>query len=447
MRTGEWILANHALPKTEVFAWPVAGRPFTEYSWVFDIMADWMYRHGGLLTISIFVLLMSVGIAAVLFSALFSRCHNVLLAGVATALATLTMYKVMSPRPWLFTILLFIAELWILIAARGSGDMRRLFWLVPVFFCWANLHVQFPYGFIALFLFAVDEAVSVARSHDSPERKRLIYGALAIAASIGVTLLTPFGFNLYRTVIVLAGQSAAFRNISEVQAPTFRDWIDYLAVGLVAASGVVVGRLRNRVEPFLVALCAVGAVLAFHSARDVWVLAIPAAFIVCTPGAAPLAVGKKSYVVAAVVCVGVLTLLSANRLTTPALQESLARRFPVSACDFIGRSQMSGRMFTPFDWGGYVMWRFPNSSVSMDGRTIVHGDERLERHVLTGNGGPDWESDPDVVQADLLIVMKGMPLYSLLRQSNRYRLLHDDALAGVFVHGKSTESAPASSGN
>lgn len=442
IRTGEWILQNRALPRAETFSWPVAGRPYTEYSWILDVVAQWLYRHGGLAFISLFVLVFALLIAAVLYVALVRRSGNALAATAATAFSMLAMGKIMTPRPWLFSILLFTIEVWILCRVRRTRSWRELWLLVPVLFLWANLHVQFVYGLFALFLFAADAAVMLAINH--AKFKQVVPLVGAAGAAVLATLLTPFGWRLYETVFDYAGQSASFTYINELQAPKFRTLDDYLLIVLVAVVGVVVGRATKAIEPFLIALCLVGSVLAFRSARDAWVLAIPAAFVLCNPTSfAPLSFSKKSVFVGIVACGCILVPMSLRRLNAGTLQPVLARQFPVAACDFIARSHIAGRIYTPFDWGGYVIWRLPESTVSMDGRTNVQGNNRLARYTQTANASVGWQDDPDLQGAEVVLVMKRMPLASVLRQTDGYRLVYDDDVATVFVHSQ-LKSASAS---
>ena len=56
------------------------------------------------------------------------------------------MGRLYTPRPWLFTILLFILELDILMRARRTGRLRGLLWLPAIFALWANVHIQFIDG-------------------------------------------------------------------------------------------------------------------------------------------------------------------------------------------------------------------------------------------------------------------------------------------------------------
>jgi hypothetical protein len=69
----------------------------------------------------------------------------------------------------------------------------------------------------------------------------------------------------------------------------------------------------------------------------------------------------------------------------------------------------------------------------MDGRTIVHGDARIRRSMATWRGEPGWEDDPELARAGVIIAPADVPLAALLRQDGRFRLVHKDPVALVFV--------------
>jgi hypothetical protein len=69
----------------------------------------------------------------------------------------------------------------------------------------------------------------------------------------------------------------------------------------------------------------------------------------------------------------------------------------------------------------------------MDGRTNLHGDERIASSLATWNGSAAWEKDPELLRARLIIAQIGKPLTHLLRGTPHYRLVYEDNTAAVFV--------------
>jgi len=48
LATGEWILRNGQLPRSEPFSWTAAGQGYVAYTWAFDIVSIWIFNHMGL---------------------------------------------------------------------------------------------------------------------------------------------------------------------------------------------------------------------------------------------------------------------------------------------------------------------------------------------------------------------------------------------------------------
>jgi hypothetical protein len=108
--------------------------------------------------------------------------------------------------------------------------------------------------------------------------------------------------------------------------------------------------------------------------------------------------------------------------------------YPVQASAFVREHRPPGPLFNDFDWGGYLIWAVPEYPVSIDGRTNLYGNDRVLRnfHTLIGEG--DWENDPDLRTAHLVILpAKKWPLVELLRRSKDWTVAYEDQAAVVFI--------------
>jgi hypothetical protein len=83
----------------------------------------------------------------------------------------------------------------------------------------------------------------------------------------------------------------------------------------------------------------------------------------------------------------------------------------------------AGPLFNDFNWGGYLIWALPGLPVAIDGRTNLHGDERIERYGNTWAGLPGWQNDPDLSAAGVVISAAEMPLGDLLKGDGRFALV------------------------
>jgi hypothetical protein len=69
----------------------------------------------------------------------------------------------------------------------------------------------------------------------------------------------------------------------------------------------------------------------------------------------------------------------------------------------------------------------------MDGRTNLHGVERIKRSFATWEAQPSWVSDPELQAARLVIGNARSPLVFVLRSQPRFTRVYEDPLAVVFV--------------
>jgi hypothetical protein len=92
-----------------------------------------------------------------------------------------------------------------------------------------------------------------------------------------------------------------------------------------------------------------------------------------------------------------------------------------------------GPLYNDFNWGGYLIWKLPGLPAALDGRTNLHGDERILRFGRTWAGVPGWHDDPDLAAAGVIITAADAPLAALLLHDDRFRRVHEDPVAWIFV--------------
>src|SRR5262249_32766369 len=90
-------------------------------------------------------------------------------------------------------------------------------------------------------------------------------------------------------------------------------------------------------------------------------------------------------------------------------------------------------IYNTFDWGGYLAWRLPQLPPAIDGRTNLHGDERIGRFELTWNANPGWNQDPELIAANTVIAPAQIPLVSVLKLDPNFNLIYSDDVAAVFA--------------
>src|SRR4029078_10647790 len=76
-----------------------------------------------------------------------------------TALGFFALAPAFSPRSYLVSLLFFIVWRHAPLVARRSGRVPPLLFLPLLFMVWANVHIQFVYGFVILILTTLDRGI------------------------------------------------------------------------------------------------------------------------------------------------------------------------------------------------------------------------------------------------------------------------------------------------
>ena len=442
LRTGQWMLSHVQVPATDPFSAYGSGKPWVAYSWLFEILVYALFTKLGLMGILLFTVSMSFLIALVLHGALRRAGLPFIAEVFPVAVALGAMSPLISPRPWLFSILFFTVELFILFHVRRTDKVAPLLALPPLFVLWANLHIQFIYGLAVLGLFLVEVLLSQLPSLSLYARHRSSISlgrvSLLLFACLVATLITPYHFRLYTPILEYIGQTGAFQVVLELLPLSFRDLTDWLVIGLTIVAAFVLGWQRAWL-PFPTLLLMMGTFLAFRARRDVWVLVLAAVFIISEFGRFVRSEPSFGFTKLRTICVIValtvaIYLIGLRRqISEQQLESVVEQRFPVAAVKFINEKNYSGPLYNHFNWGGYLIWSLPRLLVSMDGRTNLHGDQRIERSVNTWSGLRGWESDPELMKARLVIGGVNYALTNLMRTDSRFKLVYEDAIAVVFV--------------
>jgi hypothetical protein len=448
LRTGQWVVEHHTVPTNDPFT--TDHKPWVAYSWLYEVVLFGLYQSFGLAGVVVYRAAGALAVVGALYHLVSRRDGHFLRAVAWTAVGTLAIAPLFSERPWLLTIALTIFTTDVVLELR-AGKATRLAWLLPAAFAfWASTHIQFVYGLIVLGLACAAPVLDRALGRLPPDttpadsaavccsagwRRLLLLGAACLLA----TLLNPYHVRIYGVVLEYATQPGPFRYVNELKAAEFREPTDWLFLALGATAVFALGR-RRRLDTFEVLLVVLGGVLAFHARRDLWVLVLASLTVLSGTdrGPVPAAFRVRLNLRHGVAVVGLLAGFAAalawgRDLSERRLHATVAEAFPARATEVVRERGYPGPLYNDFNWGGFLMWQLPQQTVALDGRTNLHGDERILRIGNTWAGGPGWKDDPDLAAAGVVIADVQTPLAGLLLTDERFTLVHDDPVARVFV--------------
>ncbi len=453
LRTGDWILADRAAPATDPFSAYGMGKPWVEYSWLFDVISAAAFARMGFLSIALYEVVVRLALSLTLFHLVRGLFAGFWRAVGLTAAALYAMTVILGPRPGMLSILFVILTFDILLSARRTGRGGRLWLLPPMFMVWANWHIQFVDGLFVLGVFACEPlldalfryrppaAAAGARSNYSrnylpPKQVWLVFASSALA-----TLLTPYGVRLYSTVLFYMRQTGTYDAISELKAMSFRQPQHFVVLLLALAAALAIGWRRDA-KPLWLIFLAAASMMAFRSVREVWFLAVVAACVIADGWdrersgvslGAPAAVSTRMRV-AVVVCVLAVLAVCYSRygISNDALAVNVAGEFPEEASWFVEHHHLPGPLLNDLSWGGFLIWRLPQLPVAIDGRNNIHGQDRIQQFSDLWTGKPGWGSNPDLVRANTVITPRVSAIAALLRADSRFQVAFEDAQSVVF---------------
>ena len=280
IRTGEWMLANRAVPRTDMFSFTHSGEPWFAWEWLWDVCAAMLHQRFGLGA----VVLASMAVLSLTFALLYKllkrRSGNGVAAIAMTALAAACSAIHWLARPHLFTWLFLVIFLHLIDRVR-EGRTHLLWWMPVLTVLWTNLHAGFAAGIVLLGAYAGGEIVRAIAALNHEDRMKALRASvpyLATAAGcLAASLINPYFYHLHVHMASYLSNTYEMKHIGEFQSisfqhPAARYFEVMLVIGLAAA--VMYARRGNYGNTLLIAGWAH---LGLISSRNIPIFALVAA--------------------------------------------------------------------------------------------------------------------------------------------------------------------------
>jgi hypothetical protein len=444
LAVGEWVIQHGTVPTTDPFSRISQEKPipWIAYSWLHEVMLATAFRIGGLNGVLVFRHLLDsltfLTVAWFILRGAEGRARPL----IVLALMTAALVPMSLERPWHYTIAFCTLTMHATIEWRTGTPAWRFWWLIPIYVLWANLHIQFVLGFGVLGLGLLATTVERCRAGNSSIDWKWL---ALIAACFLATLVNPYHVRLFGVVWEYATQTRALQFVTELAPPPFLPgpksiawWNWALAILLAWAAW---NCLSRRLPIFDTAFLVAGAFFSLRMQRDIWFGGLCAAAVLTRLSMPPrpasgrsLLAGLSIVVIVAVVLARVVWELGPGQKQSASAVNR--REYPAGATEFVREHRPPGPIFNHFNWGGYLIWTLPEYPVSLDGRTNLYGEERLQRAFESWRGSEGWSSDSDLLAAGVVLAPKKLntQLTDLLRgAADRWRIVYEDEVAVVFI--------------
>ncbi|MGE0885037.1 MAG: hypothetical protein AB7P14_15945 [Blastocatellales bacterium] len=472
IRTGELIWQTRSVPRHDPFSHTMANQPWFAWEWLTDVLMAALHGWRGLAGVvggAIFVLLASY---AALGWLILRRGADPVVACVVVVFGAVASIVHWLARPHLVSIALLI--IWYAMVESYRRNRTRWIYGVPILIAlWANLHGAFVVTLAVLGVYAIGEFLEfVARGE---WRSREVVGVLktyllVAVLSVLAAMATPYGYKLYGHLWGYLTDKQLLSTIEEFQSPNFHS-TDGKLIEILLVLGVVaaVNSLRQRrfVETGLLLLWGH---LTLQSERHVTlavVVLIPIIAEQLTYLIAELIdrasqgsdmrskalraardwyrdtmainrqlTGASCYLAAFVFVIAAAGTGLADKLLSPHFND---RRFPAAAVDFVLQnqqiSQLSGKMFSPDQYGGYLIYRlYPRFKVFVDGRSDFYRQgtvlDEMDQIALVKSG---WDQLLDKRSVDWMLLKRGEPLAQVALYSGKWASVYEDSNSQVLI--------------
>ncbi|MDD3285721.1 MAG: hypothetical protein PHG95_03790 [Patescibacteria group bacterium] len=437
LRIGQDILNSGRAPVFNDYNYTLLGQKWVDHEWLLNAGMALLFNYGNFISLHLVFLLV------LMLAAFFAWQRNLNLLGSKLVFklggAIWLFFGLMASRPHLgirvqeFGLLGVAILFWLF--SRPS-HFRHYSWYLPfLFMFWANVHGSFLLGLVLLGAYCVYAFVSplfkyvshwqffIIENFDIKFKRQLL---AVLILSVLATFINPYGIGLYAFLGTYA-HTAYMVYIREWQSqfifPLFYAQIFYLALAASALALLIKNRRKTLFrfswwESFLFILFFI---LAIKSRRHfpLFVLAslpfLSAAFQELGVQIIGLARRCRSLIWRVFAIFFVFILIVYQALNIPWLQNNIqdfcGRKYPCAAVEYLrARPELqTKRLFNSYDWGGYLLWAYPQRQIFIDGRmpqANYQGHTILEEYLRFRHDGEDIGHLLDVYKIDLVLLKK-----------------------------------------
>ena len=360
IKMGKFILKS-GIPQTDPFSYTMPSYPFVDHEWLINILLflgfeklGWVYLViiFNLFAISSILVVSKFNFRNKFFALSFILSSGVLFGsvGIRTQVISWLLFAILS-------MLLLNKHLW----------QKFKFFIPLLFLVWANLHGSFFLGPFILFMFLVTKTIT-ERKIDASDLGVFIFSFLA-------TFLNPYGWRIYWEVFMQLSDSSLRWNIIEWMPAFFSYspivWI-YIPVSLA-----LFYKYRKSFSLFEKIIYSLLFAAALASVRNLplWAIFSVPIFIksleLLKKEAEKYKFGierfNKSYFF--LLGLSFFAFIFPIVIDIPGVSAISEKRFyPEKAISYLKENESQGQILSEYGWGGYLIWKYPQKKVFIDGR-------------------------------------------------------------------------------
>lgn len=446
LKYGEYFFKNRAILRENIFSTDMANFQWANSSWVTDLISYVTFNSFGFLGLAVLA-------AAVITLTFYFFARGAKLDYFEKALIFPLLLYFLAPlnsvsfKGQLLS-LLFTGILVFLFKEYEEKKSKLIFLTIPLFILWSNIHGQFILGLgifgLLIILHLIKLILAKNKKDDIVNQGRTLSGVVILTAFAAA--INPFGINVYLEASHHFGNPWQ-KYIAEwlPQEELSLDWWRQLAAGLLLFFGalfiILNGQLFGKLTSFVVWPFFA---LSFLVRRYLWTtyyLAIPLMQPMITffkPESRGWQMISGTVIVLTFLMLSIFIDNPFDRVANMSWQ-SYCQKFQGcsdGAVKFIVEQKLNNNLLTFYNWGGWLIWRWPEVKPSIDGRMHLWKNENGYSAFAYYYPFEQDQADIDSSKYNVVLMTPEKPMYDRLVElvdEGEWRLAYKDDYAGVFV--------------
>ena len=436
LKFGEDIWQTGSIPKTDPYNYTFPNHVWFNHEWLSEVLFYLLYKFIGSTGILTFKLGLGLTIIHLLSQLYFKRSENIPVYCLFFILWTHVITVGFSSRPHLLTFL-FLTVL-IVILYRYSEGRRRAVWCVPPLMAlWVNCHGGFVAGFGIFGMFVVVESITLIRERGKPDS--ILFYSLGV--SFIALLANPYGYHLLAFLLETIPRERQVEEWWPIPLSSTQ-FIHYKIMTLLFLVSLFSPARKRSWE---LAIIAFSVFYGFKHQRH----SVLAGIVMVPMAAACFAQLLESWTashksrpwprwahVGILASMGLFAGFQLNHNFIKWQRHEFQIHVdtatnPVYAVRFLKENGINGNIMTTSDWGEYVIWKLPESKISVDGRywTVYPPDSIIQNMVFQA-GWKGWEYYLDLYPHEIILTVMGN---KAIESHKGWVKIYQDHHARVFV--------------
>ncbi len=444
LKVGQQFVETKTVAHLNSFNYTYSG-DWVDHEWLTNLISFEIYSNFGYFSLSIFFALIVLA-SFILLNVFIRRYYKKI---SQSTLVFLQLFGLLACsvhfgiRMQEFGFLFLILELWIIKEFSSKQKWSLLFYLLPLFYLWSNMHGSFLLGLAFLISWPIVKVIEnqlvllksgkFAEYLDLSEKikQKNIYIFFGFAlASLVVTFFTPYGFELYS---FLGGYGNTFYlNVIQEWLPQYNFPFNYpqslylvlIIFLLVVSFQTALRQKKIKINLWQVFLTVIMLILAVRSRRH-----FPLLFVVSIPWMTQalthifnikkipqFSLNKylRTIILLFVILLGFEQFVLLNVIKQPFA--NYCGKYPCGATSFLISEEKYNdfNIFNEYNWGGYLIYTYPEKKLFIDGRipqALYKGHTFLEEYYEFYNAKTDFALKLDEYNIKLVLLKaKDIPL-------------------------------------